>query len=157
MFKNKFVLIGIVVVLLLATAGGTWFFVKSSQPPVPAVAADGSVVPAPAAPLPKPMYHSLDPSFVVNLLNERTTKFLQVDVQVMTRKDNVIERLETYDVRVRHELIMMFSNLKKEQINSLEGRKEIQQEVMKTINGVLEAETGRGGVDAVYFTKFVMQ
>ena len=157
MFKNKFVLIGIVVVLLLATAGGTWFFVKGSQAPAATMGADGEVMAAPAAALPKPMYHSLDPSFVVNLLNERTTKFLQVDVQVMTRKDNVIERLETYDVRIRHELIMMFSNLKKEQINSLEGRKEIQQMVMETINAVLEAESGRGGVDAVYFTKFVMQ
>ncbi|NKI16779.1 flagellar basal body protein FliL [Spongiibacter sp. KMU-166] len=155
MFKNKFVLIGLVVVLLLATAGGTWFFVKGSQP-APAMAAGGAAV-APVAALPKPKYYSLDPSFVVNLLNERTTKFLQVDVQVMTRKDNVVERLETYDVRIRHELIMMFSNLKKEQINSIEGRKEIQQKVLDTINDVLEAETGRRGIDAVYFTKFVMQ
>ena len=155
MFKNKFVLIGLVVVLLLATAGGTWFFVKGSQP-APAMAAGGAAV-APVAALPKPKYYSLDPSFVVNLLNERTTKFLQVDVQVMTRKDNVVERLETYDVRIRHELSMMFSNLKKEQINSIEGRKEIQQKVLDTINDVLEAETGRRGIDAVYFTKFVMQ
>ncbi len=155
MFKNKFVLIGLVVVLLLATAGGTWFFVKGSQP-APAMAADGAAV-APVAALPKPKYYSLDPSFVVNLLNERTTKFLQVDVQVMTRKDNVVERLETYDVRIRHELIMMFSNLKKEQINSIEGRKEIQQKVLDTINDVLEAESGRRGIEAVYFTKFVMQ
>ncbi len=156
MFKNKFVLIGLVVVLLLATAGGTWFFVKGSQPAATEMTADGVAV-APVAALPKPKYYSLDPSFVVNLLNERTTKFLQVDVQVMTRKDNVLERLETYDVRIRHELIMMFSNLKKEQINSIEGRKEIQQKVLDTINDVLEAESGRRGIEAVYFTKFVMQ
>ena len=33
MFKNKFVLIGLVVVLLAATAGGTWFVMRGSNEP----------------------------------------------------------------------------------------------------------------------------
>ena len=52
---------------------------------------------------------------------------------------------------------MMFSSLTKEMINSLEGRKEIQRKTVATVNAVLEAETGKGGIEDVYFTKFVMQ
>ncbi|WP_169530705.1 MULTISPECIES: flagellar basal body-associated FliL family protein [Spongiibacter] len=153
MFKNKFVLIGLVVVLLLATAGGTWFFLKGSEP-----AADAAESKAAAEVLPKPQIMSLDPSFVVNLLNERGTRFLQVDIEVMSREDGVISQVDDYQVMIRHELIMMFSSLTKDQINSIEGRQLIQQRVVDTINAVLEKETGKkGGVEEVYFTKFVMQ
>ena len=97
MFKNKFVLIGLVVVLLLATAGGTWFFLKGSEP-----AADAAESKAAAEVLPKPQIMSLDPSFVVNLLNERGTRFLQVDIEVMSREDGVIENVDDYQVMIRH-------------------------------------------------------
>jgi len=150
MFKNKFVLIGLVVVLLAATAGGTWFVMRGSNEPA---AEAEAAVPAVKAPI----IHSLSPSFVVNLFNERSTRFLQVDVEVMSRDEEVISKLEDYEVRIRHELIMMFSSLTKEMINSLEGRKEIQAMTVATINSVLEAETGKGGIEDVYFTKFVMQ
>ena len=152
MFKNKFVLIGLVVVLLAATAGGTWFVMRGSNEPAAEAEAEA------AAPAVKaPIIHSLSPSFVVNLFNERSTRFLQVDVEVMSRDEEVISKLEDYEVRIRHELIMMFSSLTKEMINSLEGRKEIQAKTVATINSVLEAETGKGGIEDVYFTKFVMQ
>ena len=152
MFKNKFVLIGLVVALLLVTAGGTWFFLKGSATDVDTPAAkEVSKV------LPKPQIMSLNPSFVVNLLNERGTRFLQVDIEVMSREDGVMSRVDDYQVIIRHELIMMFSSLTKDQINSIEGRKQIQQRVVDTINAVLEKETGKGGVEEVYFTKFVMQ
>ena len=152
MFKNKFVLIGIVVVLLLGTAGATWFLMKGDAPASDAPAAKDT-----PKVLPKPQILSLSPSFVVNLLQERGTRFLQVDIEVMSRQDGVISRVDDYQVIIRHELIMMFSSLTKEQINSVEGRQQIQKQVVEVINSVLEKETGKGGVEDVYFTKFVMQ
>ena len=82
---------------------------------------------------------------------------MQVDIEVMSRQDGVISRVDDYQVIIRHELIMMFSSLTKEQINSVEGRQQIQKKVVDVINSVLEKETGKGGVEDVYFTKFVMQ
>lgn len=153
MFGNKWLVMGLVGVLLAATAGGTWFVARGSAPA--ATLEEGEQ--APSKQTAKPLLHSLDPSFVVNLLNERSTRFLQVDLQVMTYSDEVIGHLEDYQVRIRHELIMMFSGLSKDMINSVEGRKQIQRQTVDTVNAVLEAETGVGGIEDVYFTKFVMQ
>lgn len=152
MLKNKFVLIAGVVLLLIATAVGTWFVVKDGNS-----AASPAEVKETAKALPKPQIYSLSPSFVVNLLQERGTRFLQLDIEVMSRQDGVLAKLDDYQVVIRHELIMMFSNLSKDEINSVEGRKAIQQRTVNTINDVLKKETGKGGVDDVYFTKFVMQ
>lgn len=153
MFGNKWLVMGLVGVLLAATAGGTWFVARGSAPA--AMLEEGEQ--APSKQTAKPLLHSLDPSFVVNLLNERSTRFLQVDLQVMTYSDEVIGHLEDYQVRIRHELIMMFSGLSKDMINSLEGRKQIQRQTVDTVNAVLETETGVGGIEDAYFTKFVMQ
>ncbi len=152
MFKNKFVLIALLVLLLVATSAGTWFVVRGSAPEEPA--GEAEVVEKPVA---KPLLYSLDPSFVVNLLNERGTRFLQVDVQVMSRKESAIDRVKDNEVQIRHELIMMFSGLTRDMIVDRAGREAVQQQTVDSINRVLEAQTGKAGIDAVYFTKFVVQ
>ncbi len=156
MLKNKFVLIGLVVVLLLATAGGTWFIASSNAPVEVAEGAEGEKA-VKEKELAKPVLYSLDPSFVVNLLNERGTRFLQVDVQVMSRDEKAIDRVKEHEVQIRHELIMMFSSLTRDMIVDRQGREAVQQQTVDSINRVLKAQVGKAGVDAVYFTKFVVQ
>ena len=43
------------------------------------------------------------------------------------------------------------------ELSSREGKEELQAEALASIQGILERETGIPGVEAVYFTSFVMQ
>lgn len=150
--KFKIILIVAQIVLLAAVAGGVWWFTKPDP-----VLVEGEEAAAAEQALKEPIYYSIDPSFVVNLMDSRSIRFVQIQVDLMTRDEEVAELLEKYLPRIRNDLIMQFSKLNREAIEGEAARIKIQQEALNTVNAVLKAEAGRGGVEAVYFSKFVMQ
>lgn len=156
--NKKIIMIAVQVVVLIAAVGGTWFFMHEPEPePVAAVGADGKPVGEAASTKKEPEYYSLSPSFVVNLQNERGIRFLMVEIDLMSRKDDVFSRIEQYEPRIRNDLLMLFSKLDRDAIATAEQRQGLQTEALAAINEVLKAESGKGGVEAVYFTKFVIQ
>lgn len=154
--KSKIIMIAIQIVLLGIAGGATWWFTKSSAPPVATEAgAAGTTAVAPATK--PPVYFSIDPSFTVNLVDARGMRFLQVNVDVMSRDEEVISKVEAYLPRVRNDLIMLFTKLSKDDVNTEASRLKIQADALAVINKVLKDESGKAGVEAVYFSKFVMQ
>jgi len=102
-------------------------------------------------------YKTIDPAFVVNIQDGPRFRFLQVEVDVMTRDATGFARLDKVMPRVKSELTMLFGSLQRENVQTIEGQKALQAQALDVINTVLKEETGRSGIDAVYFTKFVVQ
>ncbi len=159
---NKKVLV-IVVVLMFVVMGaaiaGTVFFLKSSMSVAAPMSADGvavEVVPAPVTAIATPIYKTLEPAFVVNIDDGRTVRFLQVKVDVMARSQSVLNEIDVFEPRIRNDIIMFFSTLNREMVRDHAQREQLQSQVLNIINSVL-AESGRRGVEAVYFTSFVVQ
>src|SRR3546814_1794910 len=69
--------------------------------------AEGDAAPA-AKPKDPPNYVPLDPAFVVNLEAD-DTRFLQVQVQLMTRDAHAVDILKLHEPRIRNALLMLFS------------------------------------------------
>jgi len=103
------------------------------------------------------VYKTIDPAFVVNIQDGPRFRFLQVEVDVMTRDATAIARLDKVMPRVKSELTMLFGSLQRENVQTIEGQKALQAQALDVINTVLKEETGRDGIAAVYFTKFVVQ
>jgi len=108
-------------------------------------------VPAPA------IYIPLDPAFVVNFADGGKAKFLQVSVEVMTRHSEVVEHVTTHMPVIRNNLVLLFSSQTYDSVSTLEGKEALREEALGVIQKILEEETGDPGVEAVYFTSFVMQ
>lgn len=153
--KSKMIMILVQVLVLAAGIGATWWFTSGSKQPVAEAGAEEAVIEA--AGLATPHYFSLDPAFVVNLQNERSIRFLMVELQLMSRKEESLALIEQYQPRIRHELNMLFSKLDREAIASQESREMLRIQALDLVNGILVEETGKAGIDDVYFTKFVMQ
>ena len=148
--KNKIIMIVVQVVLLIVAAGATWWFMRPAPQP------SAEEVAAAAEPASKePIYFSIHPPFVVNLADGRTLRFLQVEMELMTRDSDVEDLLKKHQPRVRNDL--MLSKLTREEVMTEESRLKIQQDSVDIVNKVLMDEAGKGGVEAVYFSKFVMQ
>jgi flagellar FliL protein len=157
--KSKIILIVAAVGVLLIAVGATWWLTKAPAPKVMPVEG-GEVVaptPAPASAMKTPEYYSLSPNFVVNLQGERGSRFLMVEMELMSRRDDTFSGVEQYEPRIRNDLLMLLSNLDREAIVTVEQRQKIQTDALEVINSVLKEESGKGGVDAVYFSKFVVQ
>ena len=158
---NKIVIIGVAVVVLLAVAGGAAFFLLggSDDPQVvegeAASGEDSGAVNA--ANLDPPIYHGLDPDFVIAFQNPKTVRFVKASIEVMVRDEDVIEDLKLHMPAIRDAVIMMFSSKTEDELITAEGKEKFRQEILKTIRDTLEGLTGIPGVEAVYFSNFVMQ
>lgn len=103
------------------------------------------------------IYIPIDPAFVVNFASEGRARFLQITVEVMTRDPKVPEHVEQHLPVIRNNLMLLFSSQTYDSVSTLDGKETLREEALAVIQQILEEETGDPGVEAVYFTSFVMQ
>jgi len=110
-----------------------------------------------AKPTTPPVYKSIEPAFVVNIDDAGMMRFLQIQVDLMSHDQLVIDSIDKFSSRIRGDLLMFFTTVQIETVRSAEGRTQLQQQALATVNKVLKEETGKEGIEALYFTKLVVQ
>jgi flagellar FliL protein len=103
------------------------------------------------------IYVPMTPAFVVNIGNSDASNFLQIEMQVRARNAAAVDALKQHDPQIRNALLMLLGSQQLADITTREGKEGLQKKVLEEIQRILKAETGKAGVDAVYFTSFVMQ
>ena len=103
------------------------------------------------------IYLPIDPTFVVNFSGQGNARFLQITVEVMTRSSEVLDNIKNHMPVIRNNLNMLFSDQQYDNISTLEGKERLREAALDIIQRILEKETGDPGIEAVYFTTFVMQ
>ena len=143
----------IAVVAAAAAGGGAWYFTR------PPHSADGAAAAAkPKAPPAPAQYFGLEPPFVVNLNGPVDgPRYLQVEVQLMTRDAASLEALKTHSPALRARLLMLFSQVTPDQIADRAGKEKLQAASLAEVQKVLMAETGKKCADDLLFTSFVTQ
>ncbi len=110
---------------------------------------DGELQPA--------VYLPIDPAFVVNFASQGKARFLQITVEVMTRDVTVPDKVKLHMPVIRNNLMLLFSDQSYDSVSTLEGKESLREEALEVVQQILEEETGDPGIEAVYFTSFVMQ
>jgi flagellar FliL protein len=103
------------------------------------------------------IYLPIDPAFVVNFASQGKARFLQITVEVMSRDALVVDKITLHMPVIRNNLMLLFSNQTYDSVSTLEGKEALREEALEVIQQILEEETGDPGIEAVYFTSFVMQ
>lgn len=158
-------LIIIIAVVLLAGGGGGAFFMMGDKADDAVVAEEGGEADADAdaeegeetKTAGEAVYFSLDPPFIVNFSGKSRARFLQVSIEGLTRDVKVKEDITKHFPQVRNNLVLLLSGQTYEDLNTQEGKATLRKQVLKEVQKVLEAETGKEGVEDVFFTSFVMQ
>lgn len=151
------ILIVVVLVILLAAGGIAWFLAARMDASL-AANADPEAAAAPAAaPRGPAQYFLLDPPFVVNLADDGGTRYLQVEVQVLTRDPAAEQVLRTHNPMIRNRLLLLFSQKRSTELRSREEKESLQEAAAEEIRAVLAAESARTTIEAVFFTSFVVQ
>lgn len=154
--KSRMMLIIIVLVLLAAGGGGGyWYYLQQHEQ---AAAKDKAKHSEAAVPVKAPaIYLPLQPSFVVNLSDSESSRYLQADMEVMARDPKALEDVKLHMPRIRYQLLLLLGQQRAFDISTREGKEALQAKVLAEIQRVLTDETGKPGIEAVYFTSFVMQ
>jgi flagellar FliL protein len=101
-------------------------------------------------------YHPIDGSFTSNLRGG--SGFAQAEIAVSTFYDErVVTALTDHDFAIRDAIVMELADSSGQRLETSAGKKELAERLRGSINDVLVEKTGFGGIDAIYFTKLVLQ
>src|SRR5690606_10783077 len=108
--KLPWIIIILLVVAMIAAGGWVWYSrAAAAEAPNAADTFDDDAAENPAATARKPaIYFALEPAFVVNLIDNDAVRYLQADVQLMTRDDATAKALELHAPAVRNRLLLLF-------------------------------------------------
>ena len=152
--KKKLLIIGVaVLVLLLGLGAGAYFFLKKPHEE------KKEVDPGQHVPVPE-LNHAADigpmvdiTEFIVNIIsadgNHYVKTALTLELTNPPAKDEINQRMP----QIRDAIILLIGNKTFEELQDLEGKKQLKAEIMSKINGFLQA----GKVKSIFFTEFVVQ
>lgn len=148
--RSPLLLTTLVAVVAAAGAGaGVWYYNQKHNTHAPA---ETVKTPAPA------LYFALEPAFVVNLpFNYDGPRYLQVDVQLMTRDPLALEKIRANAPAIRARLLMFFAQTDPGQITDRAGMEALQNDALSEVQELLKTETGSNSAEALLFTSFVTQ
>jgi flagellar FliL protein len=111
-----------------------------------------------ATPKAPAVFVQFDPPFVANFESDGELRFLQVQVEVMTRDPALAELIKAQTPVIRNDLLLLFGSVDAKKIATREGKEKVRQDALDTIRRIVTEEGGKGEkIESVYFTSFVMQ
>jgi len=148
--KGRLWIIVAVAGVVLAGGAGAFFLLPKKGGTPPAAEA-----PAAAEAAGEPIYLGMDP-FVVNFDHRGSIRYLQVELEVMARREETIGTVRHNMPAVRNRLIMLFSGQDFDVLRTVEGKEALRQAVLEAVNDVIGL-SGRDRVEEAFFTGFVLQ
>ena len=94
---------------------------------------------------------------MVNLADTDAVRYLQADVQIMTRDAATATALEVHTPAIRNRLLLLFGQQTAAQLVQRSGKERLQEKARAEVVAVLRAESAASKVEAVLFTSLVTQ
>lgn len=106
----------------------------------------------------KAVYHAISDKLVVNVQEGSRKRYMQIKVQAMTRDEKVSEAIEANMPALSHAMIMLFTHKDAATMRNIQSREQVRVEAKTELQKVLAELAGlEEGIEAVYFTDFVIQ
>jgi flagellar FliL protein len=108
-------------------------------------------------PLEPAQYVGLDPPFVVSFDEEDGPRYVQIQIQAMTRSEKTIEEIKKHSPAVRNSFLFLLGSYKLEELATLAGKEKLRADLTAKANEVLAKNGSEGTIEELYFTNFVIQ
>lgn len=155
--KRLILMVVLGLLLVMLSVGGTLAALKFLAPPSEEVPVDTSLQEGEDPPPPPAIYYPLKPPIVVNFSARGRQRFLQAELTLMTRDDDVISAIELHQPMLRNALVMLIGGQTFAEIQTAEGKELLRQQCLQELQALMEQEIGKPGIEQVLFTNFVMQ
>ena len=104
------------------------------------------------------LYTPLDPPLLANFVDETgSTRYLQLGLQAMAREQAVIDAVRTHAPALRNAFLLLITSQDYAQIVTREGKERLREEMLVEARTILARNTGLDGIEALYFTSFIIQ
>jgi len=103
------------------------------------------------------IYFTFEKPFVVNFIDKNQIRYLQINVEVMSRDQDVIDSIGVHLPKIKNNFLVLFSDLDFDMITNAAGKQKLRDLALEELRKILKDEEGNNNVEALYFTGFVMQ
>lgn len=103
------------------------------------------------------IYFGLEPDIITNYTSE-TNKigFISVSVEFMLADNDGLDIIEKHEPLIRDKIISLLGQQSPQHLRSLTGREEIRKVIQNEVNTLLQQETGKGVIENLLFTKYLL-
>ncbi|WP_432745010.1 flagellar basal body-associated FliL family protein [Methylobacter sp. G7] len=152
---KKLIIIIVAVVLLLAVSGGAAYFFMNGDSAkgekAAHVDADEMAVPA------EKLYFDMGKPIVVDFPKGSTAKHGRITLSMLVEGAETIAFLTKNEPMIRNNLLMLMSAQESRVLNTREGKDMLRKLMLDAVTAVLVKMSGKGKINEIFFTSFVMQ
>lgn len=154
--NKKIIIIAVVLVVLLLGAGGAFFFL-SGDDSAEQVGTEDVVDASAKTEMQVAYYVAMPRPFVFNIIGLSRERLVQIKVQLMVRGDENEKLAKANIPLIESTLLQVFSATTEQQLATLEGKERLRSDSLESVVEVLTKYTGKGVIEKILFTGFVMQ
>ena len=104
------------------------------------------------------LYTPFDPPLLANFVDDKgATRYLQLGVQAMARDQKVIDSLQLHAPALRNAFLMLIANQDYTDTLTRDGKERLRSDMLLEARAILKRNAGVDGIEALYFTSFVVQ
>ncbi|MFK5892727.1 MAG: flagellar basal body-associated FliL family protein [Pseudomonadota bacterium] len=160
--KLLIIIIAAVLVLIIGAVGGMFAMGLFDEEVVEEVVAEGDeknkkVAEAEEELAEEAIYWPIEPPFVMNFEGKSKAKYMQIALVSMSRSQKSVDTLKKHMPAVRNELTFLLGGQKYVEMITPEGKEQLRNEIVESINNILKINGAGAGIKNVFFTSFVMQ
>lgn len=151
--KRKKIVISVVILLVIAVIGGGVWFLSLASTEVKAAEVSST-----QTPLKMSAYYIVLPEpFIFNVSGKERDRVVQIKVQLMVRGEQNEALAKKHVPLVESVLLQTFAAATVEQLRQPQGREQLRQQALTTVQATMNKMTNMPVVERVLFTGFVMQ
>lgn len=149
--KKKLIMI-ILAVLIMIGGGAAYYFLVMKAKANHAESPEKEV----EAAIKAPVFVILE-TFTVNLASDEGEQYLQVETTLQVPEDKDAKAIKEHMPEVRNRLILLLCSKMASEINTLEGKNKLSQEMMEAVKKPFTGKKEPQNVTNLFFTSFVIQ
>ena len=103
------------------------------------------------------MYIPLKPPFVTYFNDSGRKRYLQLEINLMTRSDKAYQNLIKHLPKLRNNILNLVSTQLFDEITTTEGKEIMREALIEEVQMIMEQETGDPSIENIFYTTFIIQ
>ena len=96
-------------------------------------------------------------TMTVNFADKGAAQFLQIDISFMTYEPELVDLIKSHMPIIRNDMLNLLGSQRYKEISTSDGKEALRIKLLLIVQKILMEQEEREGIEAIYFTKIIMQ
>jgi len=96
-------------------------------------------------------------TMTVNFADKGAAQFLQIDINLMTYELEIVDLVKAHMPIIRNDMLNLLGTQSYKEVSTADGKEALRIKLLLIVQKILMEQEEREGIEAIYFTKIIMQ